>query len=189
MTLRLLQERSIGLAIQERLPQIPLQRPERRRPRLECLQQLPHLQVERRVVAPVAVERVLGADRATLEQHPRGVQVAREARVVKGHGVPRVAGVDVDAGLEEVPEAVDVAGAGGREDVAVGDPLEGDGATEVGGVEVDAVHVRVERPRRALWRHTFALVLATLAIRDDGGNGVAWIMESRGESTTASMVE
>lgn len=101
-------------------------------------------------MAAVAVERVLGANRAALEQHPRGVQVARQARVVKGHGVPLVAGVDVDAGLDEVPEAVDVAGAGGREDVAVGDPLEGDGAAEVGRVEVDALHVGVERPRRAL---------------------------------------
>lgn len=42
---------------------------------------------------------------------------------------------------------VDVVGARGLENVSIGDSLEGDGATEVRGVEVDAVHVGVERPR------------------------------------------
>lgn len=69
----------------------------------------------------VAVESVLGANGAVLEEQASGVEAAGEAGVVESDGVPAVASVDVDSGLEEVAEPVDVSGARGFEDVSVGD--------------------------------------------------------------------
>lgn len=76
-------------------------------------------------MASVAVEGPLGADGPGLKKHPGGLHVASEAGIIESDGVPTVPGVDVDdeAGVEEVAEAVDVAGAGGLEDVAGGDFL------------------------------------------------------------------
>lgn len=51
-------------------------------------------------MAAVAIEGMLGADGAALEEHPDGVEMTGEAGVVEGDGVPLVAGVDVDAGLQ-----------------------------------------------------------------------------------------
>lgn len=78
---------------------------------LEGLEQFADLEIESGVVAAVAVKGVLVADGAALEQHTGGVEMAGEAGVVDGDGVPLVAGVDVDARVQEVSEAVDVAGA------------------------------------------------------------------------------
>lgn len=98
-------------------------------------------------MAPVPVEGPLGAYRPGLEEHPRGVDVSREAGVVEGDGVPAVPGVDVDAaGVEDGAEAGDVAGAGGGEDVPGGDLLEGDGGVEVLRVEVKGLEGGVQRP-------------------------------------------
>ena len=70
--------------------------------------------------------------------------MAGEAGVVEGDGIPLVPGVDVDgAGVEEISEAVEVAGARGGKNVAVWNLLEGDGGAEIGGGEVDTVEVRV----------------------------------------------
>ena len=70
---------------------------------LEGLEELADLEVEGGVVAAVAVEGVLGADGAALEEHAGGVEVAGEAGVVEGNGVPLVAGVDVHPRLQQVP--------------------------------------------------------------------------------------
>ena len=69
----------------------------------------------------VAVESMLGANGAVFEKQPSGVEASGEAGVVESNGVPTVASVDVDSGLEEVAEPVDVSGAGGFENVSVGD--------------------------------------------------------------------
>lgn len=73
-----------------------------------------------------------------------------QTRVIQRHRVPLVPRVDVDAGVEEVPEAVHVAGARGLKDVAVGDLLQGSRGAEVGWVEVDAVDFGVDGPRFAV---------------------------------------
>lgn len=104
-------------------------------------------------MAAIAVEGVLGANSAVGEQHPGGVEVSGEAGVVEGDGVPLVTRVDVDAGLEEVAEPIDIAGAGGLEEVTCGDLLEGHRGGEVGWVEVDSVQAAVHGPRLARRRH------------------------------------
>lgn len=149
--LALLKERRpIRRAAQEGIPERPRQRPERRRPRLERLQQPPNPEIKRSVVAAVTIECSLGADGTGLEEHAGGIDVAGEAGIVKGDGVPPVAGVDVDkAGVEEVAEAVDVAGPGSLEDVAGGDLFEGDGWLEVLRVELEGVELRVDGPGSA----------------------------------------
>lgn len=90
----------VGFAREESVSKGGLQRLERRRPGLEGLEQLPYLKSEGGVVAAVAIEGMLGADGAALEEHPDGVEMTGEAGVVEGDGVPLVAGVDVDAGLQ-----------------------------------------------------------------------------------------
>lgn len=104
-------------------------------------------------MAPVTVERMLGANSAALEQHARGVEVSCEARIVKSHRIPLVARVDIDTRLQQVPESINVAGTGGLENVAVGDLLERDGGSEIRRVEVDSVEVRVDSPGVALRGH------------------------------------
>lgn len=70
---------------------------ERRRAGLKGLEQLAHFEIEGGVVAAVAVEGMLGADGSALEEHPGGIEMAGEASVVEGDGIPLVAGADVDA--------------------------------------------------------------------------------------------
>lgn len=98
-------------------------------------------------MAAIAVESALGADGAGLKEHAGSLDVAGEAGVVEGDGVPLVPGVDVDAGLQKVAEAIDVAGARRLEDVAGGDFFEGYGRLEVLWVEVQALQFRVDDPR------------------------------------------
>ena len=101
----------ISMRGKEGIPKGRLKRAEGRRTGLEGLEELSDLQIEGGVVAAVAVEGVFGADGAGLEEEAGGVEVAGEAGVVEGDGVPMVAGVDVDgAGVEEVAEVVEVAG-------------------------------------------------------------------------------
>jgi hypothetical protein len=88
-------------------------------------------------VAPVAVEGALGADGASLQQHPRGLHVASEAGVVERYGVPAVTLVDVGARLEEEGEAVAVAGARCLKEVTAGDLFQGHRRLEVFRVELD----------------------------------------------------
>ena len=128
---------AVGGAGEERRPERGGQRRERRRPGLERLEQPAEAQVERGVVAAVAVEGALGADGAGLEQHPRGLGVAREAGVVERDGVPAVARVDIGAGLEEEGEAVAVPRPRRLEEVAAGDLLEGHRRLEVLRIEFD----------------------------------------------------
>lgn len=115
---------AIGFAGQESVSQGGLQGLERRGSSLEGLKQFADLEIEGSVVAAVAIKGMLGADGAALEQHTGGVKMAGEAGVVDGDGVPLVPGVDVDTGVQEIAEAVDVAGAGGLENVAVRDLLQ-----------------------------------------------------------------
>lgn len=95
-----LEEGVVGFAGEESIAEGGLQGLKRRRAGLEGLEQFTDLEIEGGVVAAVAVEGVLGADGADLEEHPGGVEMAGEAGVVEGDGVPLVASIDVEAGVE-----------------------------------------------------------------------------------------
>lgn len=121
----LVEEGPIGPAGQESVPESGLQGAQRRGPGLEGLQELADLQIEGGVVAAVAVEGVLGADGAALEEHAGGVEVARQARVVERHRVPLVTRVHVHhARLQQVPEPIHVTRTRRLENVAVWDLLQ-----------------------------------------------------------------
>lgn len=139
----------ISGAGEERVPKCCGQRGERRRSGLEGLEEAPHAEVERGVVAAVPIEGALGADGAGLEKHASRLDVAGEARIVERDGVPGVAGVHVHAGVQEVVEAVEVAGARCLEYVASWDLLERDKGVEVLRVEVEVAKLRLQFPPRA----------------------------------------
>lgn len=100
----------IGGAGEESVAEGGGERGEGRRAGLVELEELANGEVEGGIVAAVAVEGVLGADGAAVEEEAGSGEVAGEAGVVQGGGVPGVAAVDVGAGVDEVAEAVDVAG-------------------------------------------------------------------------------
>ncbi|KAK4838801.1 hypothetical protein QYF36_016511 [Acer negundo] len=111
---------------------------ERQCPSFKGLQKLPDLQIKGGVLAPVAVEGVLRANRAALEQHFGGVNLTAKVGVVERDRVPIVTSVDVnETRVEEKPEAVDVVGVRGLKDIVVGGHLEQDGGIKIRGIKVD----------------------------------------------------
>uniref|UniRef100_A0A7C8Z2F4 Uncharacterized protein n=1 Tax=Opuntia streptacantha TaxID=393608 RepID=A0A7C8Z2F4_OPUST len=145
MGIRLFQVDTVRLTPEEGLPQSGLQWGKRGRTGLKCLEELPDLQIKRSIVAAVTVEGMLRANGTALEQHSGSVKVTSQASIVEGDRVPLVSSVDVDTGFQEVAEAIDVAGAGSLEDVAVGDFFDGDAEGEVFWVQVNVAQVSGQR--------------------------------------------
>lgn len=111
----------IGGTSKESITKRTLQRIQRRRTSFKSFKKLPNLQIKSRVMTPVTVKRVFGANSAVFEKHTSGIEVTGETSVVESGGVPLVTCVDVNAAFKKVTETVEVAGAGGLENVAVWD--------------------------------------------------------------------
>ena len=82
MGIRLLQVNLVRLTPEEGLPQSRLKWGKRGRAGLKCLEELPHLQIKRSIVAAVTIEGMLRADGTALEQHSGSVKVTSQASVI-----------------------------------------------------------------------------------------------------------
>jgi hypothetical protein len=99
---------SVDFAAEEDIAEGALEGRQGRGAGLKGLEEPPDLEIERRIVATIPIEGVLGTDCPALQEHPGCVQVAGEAGVVESHGVPRVPRIDVDAQFQQILEALHI---------------------------------------------------------------------------------